>query len=144
MADAALGGPAWLGYLEADGRTAAAPPGMRPARFVVLFSSLGKVPVQQILLVIHVIIALALVAVILMQRSEGGGLGIGGGGGGGVVSPRGSANFLTRATAVLAALFMGMSLLQATIAARGSEPQAIIQEQPVAPAEPAAPQVPLN
>ena len=108
---------------------------MRPARFVVLFSSLGKVPVQQILLVIHVIIALALVAVIL---------GIGGGGGGGVVSPRGSANFLTRATAVLAALFMGMSLLQATIAARGSEPQAIIQEQPVAPAEPAAPQVPLN
>lgn len=99
---------------------------------------------QQILLIIHVIIALALVGVILMQRSEGGGLGIGGGGGGGVVSPRGSANFLTRATAILAALFMGMSLLQATIAARSGEPQSIIQEQPVTPSEPAAPQVPLN
>ena len=53
-------------------------------------------------------IAAALVAVVLLQRSEGGGLGIGGGGSGGMggfMSARGTANLLTRATAILAACF---------------------------------------
>ena len=58
---------------------------------------------ERVLLVIHLMVALALVGVVLMQRSEGGGLGIGGGGLGGLMSVRGTANILTRATAVLAA-----------------------------------------
>ena len=58
------------------------------------------------LLVIHGLITLALVAVILLQRSEGGALGIGGGGGGGLMTARGAANLLTRATTILAALIL--------------------------------------
>ena len=58
-----------------------------------------------VLLVIHFFIALFLVGVILIQRSEGGALGGLGSGAGGLMSARGSANLLTRVTAVLAAAF---------------------------------------
>jgi preprotein translocase subunit SecG len=61
------------------------------------------------LLVVHALIAAALVAVILMQRSEGGGLGMGGSPTG-LMSARGAADFLTRATTVLATLFVLMSI----------------------------------
>ncbi len=75
---------------------------------------------EDILLVVHVLITIALVALILIQRSEGGGLGIGGGGGGGgmggLMSGRGTANFLTRTTAVLAGAFMLSSLVLAFLA----------------------------
>jgi len=65
-----------------------------------------------VLLVAYLLIVLALIAVILIQRSEGGGLGMGGGGGsgGGLMSARGSANLLTRTTAILAALFMASAI----------------------------------
>ncbi|OYY90755.1 MAG: preprotein translocase subunit SecG [Sphingomonas sp. 28-66-16] len=68
------------------------------------------------LLVVHAIIAAALVGVILMQRSEGGGLGMGGSPSG-LMSARGAADFLTRATSVLASLFVGLSILLAFLAA---------------------------
>ena len=62
---------------------------------------------EAVILVIHLLIAAALVGVVLIQRSEGGGLGIGGGGGsGGFMSTRGTANLLTRTTAILAGAFM--------------------------------------
>ncbi|MFM9846359.1 MAG: preprotein translocase subunit SecG [Hyphomicrobiaceae bacterium] len=68
-----------------------------------------------VLLVIHLLIAAGLVGVVLLQRSEGGALGIGGGGGGGFMTGRGTANLLTRATAILAGLFfltsIGLTLL---------------------------------
>jgi preprotein translocase subunit SecG len=67
------------------------------------------------LLVVHAIIAAALVGVILMQRSEGGGLGMGGSPSG-LMSARGAADFLTRATTVLGVLFVGMSILLAALA----------------------------
>jgi preprotein translocase subunit SecG len=63
---------------------------------------------QTVLIVIHLMIVLALVGVVLIQRSEGGGLGIGGGSG--FMSARGTANVLTRATAILATLFFITSL----------------------------------
>ncbi|MDE0880182.1 MAG: preprotein translocase subunit SecG, partial [Sphingomonas bacterium] len=68
------------------------------------------------LLAIHAIIAAALVTVILMQRSEGGGLGMGGSPSG-LMSARGAADFLTRMTAILAAIFVGMSIILAFYAA---------------------------
>ena len=77
------------------------------------------------LLVVHALIALALVTVILLQRSEGGGLGIGGGPGGGMVSVRGAANLLTRATTILAVLFIGTSILLAVLAAGTSKPKTV-------------------
>ena len=73
---------------------------------------------ETVILVVHLLIALALVGVILVQRSEGGGLGIGGGTMGGMMTARGSANLLTRTTAILAAAFMITSLVLATMAGR--------------------------
>lgn len=86
------------------------------------------------LLVVHAIIAAILVTVILMQRSEGGGLGMGGSPSG-LMSARGAADFLTRATAVLAVLFVSMSILLAVLAA-GSRTTAIDTSlaKPTAPA----------
>jgi len=69
------------------------------------------------LLVVHAIIAALLVTVILMQKSEGGGLASGGGSPGGLMSARGAADFLTRSTAVLATLFVAMSIALAFVAA---------------------------
>ncbi len=63
---------------------------------------------QTILIVVHLMIVIALVAVVLLQRSEGGALGVGGGGG--FMTGRGQANVLTRATAILAAMFFATSL----------------------------------
>ncbi len=71
-----------------------------------------------VLLTIHVLVAAALVGVILLQRSDGGALGGLGGGSdpfGGVMSGRGSANLLSRTTAVLAVVFMSGSLLLAVV-----------------------------
>lgn len=63
-----------------------------------------------VLLVAYLLIVLALIVVILIQRSEGGALGIGGGGGGGLMTARGSANLLTRTTAILAVLFFASAI----------------------------------
>ena len=76
------------------------------------------------LLIIQTIVAAGLVAVILMQRSEGGGLGVGGNSSG-LMSARGAADFLTRATAVLATLFVVLSIALAGIAAAERAPTGI-------------------
>jgi preprotein translocase subunit SecG len=68
------------------------------------------------LLVVQAVIAFALVAVILMQRSEGGGLGMGGSPSG-LMSARGAADFLTRATTILATVFVLLSVVLAVLAA---------------------------
>ena len=100
---------------------------------------------QTLVLTIHILIALALIGVVLLQRSEGGGLGIGGGGGGGgFMTARGTANLLTRVTAILAACFFATSLILAIMAGAGRENVSIIDEvineTPVAPASgPAVP-----
>jgi preprotein translocase subunit SecG len=67
---------------------------------------------------------------VLLQRSEGGGLGIGGGGGagGGFMTARGTANLLTRVTAILAACFFATSLVLAIMAGAGRESVSIIDE----------------
>ena len=67
------------------------------------------------LTVVQALVAASLVGVILMQRSEGGGLGVGGSPSG-FMSARGAADFLTRATSVLAALFVALSIVLATLA----------------------------
>lgn len=92
------------------------------------------------LLVIHAIIAAALVGVILVQKSEGGGLGTGGSPAG-LMSARGAADFLTRSTAVLASVFVGLSIVLAVLAANR---QAVsidptLARKPAAVVAPAAP-----
>lgn len=81
----------------------------------------------QILLVIELIVAVALVFVILIQRSEGGALGIGGGPGG-MMSARGAANMLTRVTAVLATIFVGLALVLGVVASNRGEDESIVQQ----------------
>ncbi len=102
-----------------------------------------------VLLIIHLLVTLTLIAVVLLQRSEGGGLGIGSSQGmGSFMSGRGTANLLTRATAVLGTLFFVLSLTLALLG-RGtsSRPASILDAPPpaaTAPAQPAAPSVPTN
>ena len=62
-----------------------------------------------VLIVAYLLIVLALIGVILLQRSEGGGLGMGSSSNG-LMTVRGSANLLTRTTAVLAALFFATAI----------------------------------
>jgi preprotein translocase subunit SecG len=96
-----------------------------------------------LLLVIHILVAISLVGVILLQKSEGGALGIGGGGMSGFMTGRSTANLLTRATAILAALFMTTSVLLVVLRAHGPSPSSIIGEGvPAIPASPLAPSVP--
>ncbi len=69
-----------------------------------------------VLLIIHLFVTIALIGVVLIQRSEGGGLGIGSSQGmGSFMSGRGTANLLTRATAILATIFMALSLTLAVL-----------------------------
>lgn len=75
------------------------------------------------LLVVHVIIAVVLVGVILMQRSEGGGLT--GGSPAGLMSARGAGDFLTRATTILATLFILLSIALAAVATINRKPDTI-------------------
>ncbi len=79
-----------------------------------------------VLRVLQVFLALGLIGVVLLQRSEGGGLGIGGGSSAGsFMSVRGTANFLTRMTAILAALFMITCLALALLAKPSTAPKSI-------------------
>ncbi|MFQ5618837.1 MAG: preprotein translocase subunit SecG [Rhodospirillales bacterium] len=102
-----------------------------------------------VIIVIHLILAIALVGVILLQRSEGGGLGMGGGGGGmgGFMTGRATANLLTRATAIIAALFMLTSLTLAILAGGERESRSILDQPPAPveqePAKPEGPSAPL-
>jgi preprotein translocase subunit SecG len=90
------------------------------------------------LIVVQGLVAASLVGVILMQRSEGGGLGMGGSPSG-LMSARGAADFMTRATTILATLFIALSVALAFVAAQNGGPaevDATLQrtEVPVAPA----------
>jgi preprotein translocase subunit SecG len=92
-----------------------------------------------VLLVIHILIAVALVGVVLVQKSEGGGLGMGGGGMSGFMTGRSTANLLTRTTAILAGCFMVTSITLVVLAGNRGAPRSIIdQTSPTAPS-PAVP-----
>ena len=117
-----------------------------------------KVPaLNTVLLIIHLFVTLALIGVVLIQRSEGGGLGIGSSQGmGSFMSGRGTANLLTRSTAILAAIFMALSLTLALLnrgTASGGRsildlpPKAGVPQSgtpPVAPAPATGPSAPTN
>ena len=68
------------------------------------------------LLIVQTLIAFILIVLILMQRSEGGGL-AGGGSPAGMMSARGASDFLTRGTAIMATIFVVLSIALAGLAA---------------------------
>jgi preprotein translocase subunit SecG len=97
---------------------------------------------QTVIIVVHLMIVATLIATVLLQKSEGGGLGVGGGAG--FMSSRGTANLLTRTTAVLAVGFFATSLILSWLASYDRKPSSIIgtpasQSQPANGAVPVAP-----
>ncbi|CAA9524888.1 MAG: Protein translocase membrane subunit SecG [uncultured Sphingomonadaceae bacterium] len=77
-----------------------------------------------ILLGLQILVSAGLVTVILMQRSEGGGLGVGGSSSG-LMTARGAADFLTRATAILGGAFIILSIALAALATVSRAPASI-------------------
>ncbi len=114
---------------------------------------------MQVILVIHLLIALAIIALVLLQRSEGGGiLGSGSGGLGGLATPQATANVMTRATWVCISCFFVTSLVLGILAGQQTGGQSILDrlDAPVpgvaapapaetgAPAKPSEPAVPTS
>ena len=99
-----------------------------------------------LLLALHLIVTVALIGVVLLQRSEGGGLGVGSSQGmGSFMTGRGTANLLTRTTAILGAMFFALSLSLALLNRGTTQRGSILDQAPpgaAAPAGPAAPVLP--
>ena len=100
---------------------------------------------QQFLLVFHVFLSVGIIGLVLLQRGKGAeaGAALGGGGGssGTVFGSQGSSNFLSRATAVLAAAFFVVSLTLAYMAANRDQASSVVNNGSVmsAPIEKATP-----
>lgn len=88
---------------------------------------------ENVVLIVHLILALALIGVVLLQRSEGGGLGMGGGGGG-AMTGRAAATALGKLTWVLAAGFIVTSLALTIVAAEKSSGSSVLDRLAPAPA----------
>ena len=97
---------------------------------------------QTVVIVIHLMIVATLIGAVLLQKSEGGGLGAGGGAG--FMSSRGTANLLTRTTAILAAGFFLTSLFLSWLASYDRKPSSIIDTSPASQSQPAAPATPIS
>ena len=97
---------------------------------------------QTVIIVVHLMVVLAMVGVVLLQKSEGGGLGIGSSGG--FMSSRGTANVLTRATAVLAGVFFATSLFLSILAGFHRNPTSILGPGGTPAKVPGAPSAPLS
>ena len=74
-----------------------------------------------VLIIIEVIVAILLIILVLLQHSDNEGLGFGGSNLGGLMTARGSANLLSRATALVATIFMIMSIILTVVAASKNE-----------------------
>ena len=98
---------------------------------------------ENVVLVIHLILALCLIGIVLLQRSEGGGLGMGGGGG--AVSSRAAATALGKMTWLFAIAFIATSITLTVLAARNSASSSVVDrlgETSTAPAAVETPAVP--
>jgi preprotein translocase subunit SecG len=99
---------------------------------------------QTVIVVIHLMVVIAMIGFVLLQKSEGGGLGIGSTGG--FLTSRGTANVLTRATAILGLAFFITSLSLSVLAGIDRKPKSILNTGAPAPQrqEPGAPPAPLG
>ena len=99
---------------------------------------------ENVVLTIHLILALCLIGVVLLQRSEGGRLGIGGGGGGGAMSGRAAATALTKLTWVFATGFIITSITLTLIAAQNASGTSVVDQFGGTVSAPAVPESPLG
>ena len=98
---------------------------------------------ENVVLIVHLLLALSLIGVVLMQRSEGGGLGMGGGGGG-VMSGRAAATALAKVTWGLAIAFIITSIALTVIAASNSGDASVLDRLGVQPTEAPAADAPAG
>ena len=86
---------------------------------------------QALFLVLHVLVGIGLITLILLQHGKGAdaGAAFGSGASATVFGARGSATFLTKATAVLALLFFSNSFFLNYLSANTTGPKSIIEEQ---------------
>jgi len=96
---------------------------------------------QTVVIVIHLMIVAVMIGMVLLQKSEGGGLGMGGGAG--FMSSRGTANLLSRTTAILAAGFFITSLFLNWLASYNRAPTSIIGTTPASQSQPAGGATPV-
>ena len=89
---------------------------------------------QTVIIVVHLMIVSVLIGAVLLQKSEGGGLGMGGGAG--FMSSRGTANLLTRTTAILAGIFFLTSMTLAWLAGVDRKPSSILGTAPATQSQP--------
>lgn len=89
--------------------------------------------VSNLLLVVHLIVALAIIVLVLLQQGKGADMGAAFGGGSSqtLFGARGSANFLTRLTSGLAIIFFLTSLVLAFLFTRHTEDVSIVDESTV-------------
>ena len=84
---------------------------------------------QNVVLIIHLLLAISLIGLVLLQRSEGGGLGMGGGGaGGGAMSGRAAASALTKLTWGLAIAFICTSLALTILQVQKSSGSSVVDQ----------------
>ena len=101
--------------------------------------------IQTTVLTIHTIIALAIIGLVLIQRGKGAdaGAAFGAGSSGTVFGSRGSTNFFSRATAILATAFFATSLSLAYLSSqRSSAPESLMDSTPAVKTEQVLPQSP--
>jgi preprotein translocase subunit SecG len=101
---------------------------------------------ETLVLVIHVLAALVLVALILLQHGKGADVGaaFGSGASGSLFGASGSANFLSRTTAVLAVIFFLTSLGLTYFSTRKTEHKGVMSTEPAAPAQSLPAQIPAT
>ena len=87
---------------------------------------------HQAIIIFHILIAISMVGLILIQQGKGAdaGAAFGSGASGTVFGARGAASFLTRTTAILAALFFSTSMVLAYLADMGDNPKKDIMDTP--------------
>jgi preprotein translocase subunit SecG len=104
-----------------------------------------------VILTVHILVALAIIGLVLMQHGKGADMGaaFGSGASGSLFGATGSANFLSRTTGVLAAVFFVTSLSLAYVASNkpkttGSVMQETVQSQPVSQPAPSGGESPAK
>ena len=97
---------------------------------------------ENLILVFNIILAVILVVIILLQRSEGGALGIGASQDS-FISSRSASNFLTKATAIIATLFI-ITSISLTILSRGDMPTSSVLEKVDENPDSSEPQIPKS
>ncbi len=100
---------------------------------------------ETLVLVVHVLSALSIIGLVLLQHGKGADMGaaFGGGASGSLFGSTGSANFLSRTTAVLAAVFFVTSLALTWFSAHKTEAKGVMATQPAEPGKAPGASVPV-